>query len=150
MAKYNIDLVDYRAFKETLPADVRQETFTYFSVSYDVTLMLYLIKKENCKLVKLGVVDWSNAMDMDHPKDETGEAIDAIHGISDKEVFEDNINPDIPIILISHEWEKGKKKGSEPLIIDGHKRLRRAFLEGRKVIQAYQVPAKIAKLARIF
>jgi hypothetical protein len=49
---------------------------------------------------------------------------------------------------VEHSWKEGRKTVTGGLVIDGNKRLRRAFLDGVKVIDGYVLPKKLALQAK--
>lgn len=149
-----IDQVELDAFKKTLPGDIDKEYFRWITVGFCIPSALFLIKKHNIEAQTLDVKTWCEAMGLSGPreyKDDGAFTIRILNGVVDDDAMEDKINPDIPIIVAEHVWKNNKTKKNEitTLVIDGNKRLRKAFLTGREKVPVYFIPKKLCKLIYI-
>ena len=142
---------ELEAFKLTLPEGIRKEFFRWLVTDYCVPTALFLIKQKALELGNVDVALWSKSMGMAGPQSTNPMSFHLLNGVNDVEAMKENINPDIPIIIVEHPFkEKGKRvKSSCSLIIDGNKRLRKAFLQQREKVQAYYLPKELAKLCVI-
>jgi hypothetical protein len=95
--------------------------------------------------IDLDVTSWCKMLGMDDEKQISCTAVHFLTGVRDVDALDDSINLDFPIVVVEHTWGKGKEKGKQPLVIDGNKRLRKAFLEGQKTIKGYFLRAILAK-----
>ena len=147
-----IDMAEYEEFRKTLPEDIQNEVFKWIGSYYDVARALYLIKREKLEVNSIKVMDWAKAFGMAGPlQDESDKVmyINIMTGVKDSEAMKENIKPEgYPIIIVEHEFGKGKKKEMTNLVIDGNKRLRKAFLTNMEKIGAYYLPVKLAKLVK--
>jgi hypothetical protein len=146
MKRVGIDETELKAFRETLPHDIRYESFSILGVSYSVPTALYLIQKYNFEQETLDVKTWANVMGMAGERNDDPYAFNLINGVSDSDAMKDNINPEIPVILVDHAFGRGKEKKTIRLLMDGNKRLRKAFLTGMEKIKAYHIPEKYVGL----
>ena len=95
--------------------------------------------------MSIDVQAWAKAIGMGGPRDVAGNNFNIFNGVSDNDALQPHVNPDFPLVVVEHTWKVGRKTEKSPLIIDGNKRLRRAFLEGREKMGAYFLPADLAK-----
>jgi hypothetical protein len=144
--KAKIDPTELEAFRQTLPKDLQEECFCYFSTQYDVCKALFIITKKNLATGTINVKEWCQALGMAGERND--EAIHILNGVMDKEAMADQINPEHPIIIAEHTYGKGKKMKRVPLVIDGNKRLRKAFLTNLETIKAYYLPMTLAHKVR--
>lgn len=147
-----IDQKEFEEFCLTLPEDIRNEYFQWLITAYSVPRALFLIKKHEIKVGSIDVVEWCKALGMAgerQKKDDNVLRINLLTGVKDDEAMQDNINPDYPIIIVEHTFGKGKKKESSTLVIDGNKRLRKAYLNGLTKLKAYFLPEKLAKKIKL-
>lgn len=133
-------------FKKTLPEDIREERYRFFTNVYNVAKALFLIKKQNLKLGQIDVRKWCEVMGMAGERND--DEIHLLNGVNDADAMKDNINPSVPVVICEHTFGRGKKKEFVTIIIDGNKRLRKAFLTGHEKIPAYYLPEKLAKLIK--
>lgn len=147
-----INLKEFMAFKATLPEDIREEWFRWLVTSYCIPRALYLIQREKLEPKEIEVAAWAKAMGLAGPrKDPNAETftINILSGVDDDDAMTDNIKPtEFPLIIVEHTFKDGRKKASHTLIIDGNKRLRKAFLTGIQSVKAYYLPDNLAKLIR--
>jgi len=141
-----INATELEAFKQTLPPGIREEYFKWLITAYSVPRALFLVQREKIESRDLNVDEWCKALGMAGELNTSEMCFNLLTGVNDNEAMKPNINPDIPIVVVVHTWGRGKKKESSTLVIDGNKRLRRAFLAGRKTIKAYCLPEALAKL----
>lgn len=142
-----IDQKALEEFRKTLPADIQHEVFNWLVTRYSIATALFLIKQEGIDLGNVDVKQWCEALGMSGPrKPDTELSFSLFNGVCDKDAMQPNINPDIPLILAEHSYKNGRKMETTPLLIDGNKRLRKAFIEGREKLKAYYLPKKLAKL----
>lgn len=139
-----IDPREYEAFRQTLPEALRGEVYHFLHVSFDVTLARFLIHKGNLVPTPLGVELWATNMQLNWPEGRPNDA-HLMNGVSDSLALKENIDPKIPVIVIEFAWKKGGVEESMPFMIDGHKRLRKAFVQKLENIPAYYIPKEIAR-----
>lgn len=144
-----IDQNELFAFRLALPEHFRDEIFQFLSSRYDVTKALYLAHKLKLKERDIDVKDWAKSLGLDGPKDESGTKVSFIAGISDSDALSPGVDVKRPVILVYHFWKEKGKEVCGGLIIDGNKRLRRAFLEGLEVIPGYVLPKWASKMVRL-
>lgn len=144
-----INKAELEAFRLTLPEGIQKEYFSWLITCYCVPTALFIINKMKLEPGNVNVKEWAKVLGMDGPLSEETDGsfrINILTGVQDKDAMRDMINPDIPIIVVEHEFGRGKKKETSTLVIDGNKRLRKAFLTGREQIKGYFIPKKLAKL----
>lgn len=139
MKKFVFDQAAYEKFKPSLPECVRDECFVWASVSYSVAKALFLAKILNLPLMNIPVKDWAKQFGMDGPKDETGTRFNLLNGVTDRDALAANVNYSIPLIFVEHSWGVRNRRTTS-LLIDGNKRLRKAFLEGVEKVQGFLIP----------
>ncbi len=137
---------DYFEFRSTLPRGIQNEFFQFINHEYNISKALFLIKQTKIETGNINVADWAKAHCLDGEYNEN--VIRIFNGVMDKEAMEEKINPDYPIIIAEHEFGKGKKKEISTLIIDGNKRLRKAYLNKIENMKAYYLPVKLSKLVK--
>lgn len=142
----SINATELEAFKQTLPAEIRGEYFKWLITCYGVAEALFLITRKKIEPRDISVHEWCKALGMAGELNKSDMCFNLLTGVNDNAALHPKINPDIPIIVVEHTWGRGKKKESSTLVIDGNKRLRRAFLDGRNTIKAYYLPEPLAKL----
>lgn len=137
----------FQEFKLTLPEEIRDEVFCWLHSYYSVSKALFIIKEQNLEAGNLNVADWCKSLGMDGQRNDN--AIHLLNGVQDKDVIQEHIKPkEYPVIIVQHTWGRGKKKDSSTLVIDGNKRLRRAFLDGIETVKGYFLPEHLAKLVK--
>lgn len=139
-----IDKDEFEAFRLTLPEDIRNECFSWLRTCYCVPTALFIAHKQELELGTLNVKTWCKALGMDG--DRNDEAFNMLTGVADKDAMQPNINPEIPVVIVEHTFRSGRKMESTTLVIDGNKRLRKAFLEGTEKVKGYFLPKKLSKL----
>lgn len=141
-----IDKTELENFKLTLPEGIREECFKWINTYYDVTTALYIIKKRSLSTGNIDVPKWCKALGMDGPKNLESFSFSIMTGVTDSDALQDTVDIKYPIVIVEHVWGRGKNKDMSTLIIDGNKRLRRAFLDEIPTIQGYYLTADLAKL----
>lgn len=147
MKKPRIDEREFEEFRQTLPVHLQHESFRWLISRYDIPKALYLIKTLSIQPTSIDVGKWSEALGMAGERND--EAIHVFNGVSDKDVFGHLIDLAYPVIVVEHVWKNGRKKEKTLLLIDGNKRLRRAFLEGEEKLKAYFLPESLSKLIKL-
>jgi hypothetical protein len=137
------DGLELEKFKLTLPEDIRHERFRFLYLEFDIPTALFIINKLQLKKGSLDVRRWAKHLGMDGPKKDDALSFNIWTGVLDKDVFVSNIDISIPVIIAEIKLKKTKEFCN--IIIDGNKRLRRAFLENKKEIDAYFIPWKYVK-----
>lgn len=146
--KFDFTSPEYNAFVATLPEDIRQEYFQHLGTTYCVPEALFIISKLNLETSDINVEEWAKGLGMAGKRKSGIYAVNLLTGVADDDVFKDNINPSVPLIIVEHSFKDGRKKVTTALLIDGNKRLRRAFLEGTKELKGYYLPERLAKLIK--
>jgi hypothetical protein len=147
MKRPHINQKRFQEFLYSLPANVQNEVFDCFGlVQYSIPKALFVIKELNLVPIELNVFSCCEPLTLHLPAS-TSESY--FTGVSDEAVCSDAINLSIPIIIVQHAWNPRKREAEDcgSIIIDGHKRLRKAFLQGREVIGGYNIPTNFAELA---
>lgn len=142
-----IDQKALEEFRQTLPADIQYEVFNWLFARYSIATALFLIKQKRIALETVVVKEWCEALGLVGPYKPDNNSYCLFNGVCDKEVMQPNINPDIPLIMVEHSYKKGLKMETIPLLIDGNKRLRKAFIEGREKLNAFYLPKNLAIFA---
>lgn len=140
---------EYQAFLETLPECVRDESFHWGNSRYDVAKALFLICTLGLEPVEVDVKDWAQSLGMAGPKDEEVMRVNFFNGVSDELACQPHINTMLPLIVAEHSWKEKGRLVYGALLIDGNKRLRKAFLEGKEKLMAFYLPRNIAKKVRL-
>lgn len=145
--KVKVDKQAFEAFRATLPDDIKNERFHWLITDYSVPMALFLIKTKALELGKVNVKKWCEAMGMAGERKTGNLSFHMLNGVNDDEAMADNIKPsEFPLIVVEHTFKgKGRKLESCSLIIDGNKRLRKAFLTGLEEVTAYYLPKELAK-----
>ena len=145
-----IDSTKFAAFLETLPEHLRHESFEWGGNRYDIAKALFLVQECGIKKTWLDVKKWSKALDMDSPEQQDSMKINFLTGVDDVSAMLPSVNPDIPVIIAEHTYREKEtnQQDTVPILIDGNKRLRKAFLTGIDKLKVYRLEAKLAKLAR--
>jgi len=135
---------ELEAFRKSLPEDVQHETYRFLNVHYCVVSALFMVQKLKLKTRSIDVAKWCEGLGMAGPRDD--KAVRLFNGVNDKDVMEAHINPQIPLIIVEHTWkDRSNKTQMAHLVIDGNKRLRRAFLDGLTKVEAYVLDKRVAK-----
>jgi hypothetical protein len=69
--------------------------------------------------------------------------------VSDVDALKSNIDPTIPLIIAEHRFKAKGKNETVTLLIDGNKRLRKAFLQKIETVTGYFLPFKLANICKI-
>ena len=146
-----INSAKFAAFLETLPEHLQHECFEGCGDRYDIAKALFLVQQFKLKIKWLDVKKWCKALDMDGPEQQDSMKINLLTGVDDVSAMLPSVNPDIPVIIAEHTYrEKGtNQQDAVPILIDGNKRLRKAFLTGIDKPKVYRLEAKLAKLAKL-
>lgn len=147
MHKFVFDEAAYQAFRLTIPTPVEGEFFVWGQYEYDIGKALFVITTLSLPLMSLSVKGWAKQLGMDGPKDEIGYSFHILNGITDKDALAPHIDYSIPIIFAEHAWGS-RNRNVSPLLIDGNKRLRKAFLEGVENISGFLIPKNVALTIR--
>lgn len=139
-----IDFSNLEEFKKNLPPDITEECFRFLTLHFSVPKALYVIGQAQLEKGNINVKNWCAALGMAGPRDDNVLSFNIFNGVNDKDVFASNINLEIPVIIAECRYRKRKKELFR-MIIDGNKRLRRAFLDGRETIPAYFIPWDLTK-----
>lgn len=142
-----IDKGELEKFRLTLPEGIQREQFHWLITRYCVATALFIIKQAELTPNNIIVKDWATALGMAGPQQEEGSfSFNLFTGVTDTEALRDMVNPDIPLIIVEHTFKAKRKTEMSTLVIDGNKRLRKAFLQGRENVKAYYLPKHLAKL----
>lgn len=146
-----IDEKEFEEFKLSLPKDIQEECFQWLNSAYDVPKALFIIHKKSLPQEDIDVKTYAKAFGMAGTNQVGKMSINILTGVQDVDALKENIKPmEYPIIFVKHEFGKGKNKDYSNIIIDGNKRLRKAFLEGIEKIKCYYISdPKLVKLIKM-
>lgn len=147
--KPSYDKEAYEVFRQSLPVDCQNEEYIHLQYAFNVPLALFLSKE--LPLQSVHVESWAKARGLNGPEqigDNRKWPLSILCGVSDDEAADSKINTKIPILFVMHSYrDRATRKNVEyALLIDGNKRLRKAFLQKQLELKARLLPAKLAKL----
>lgn len=116
----------YEAFLLTLPVELRDKKVVHLRTVYDIPKALYIARVEKLRPDTIHVQGWCKALCLDGKLN----GYDAVS-------MAPHIDPDIPLIMV--------ERNKLPLLLDGLKRLRKAFLLGKERIKVYYFPPNLSK-----
>jgi hypothetical protein len=137
--KITVDKAALEAFRAALPEEHQTEFFNGFfgTIQYDVITAKFL--SQNSEVENLPVAEWAKNTMHDGPEEKT-EAdgtvrINLFSGVSDRELKEiwETVDTQRPIIFAIYTLDDGRQT---VVLIDGNKRLRKAFLLKQETIPA--------------
>lgn len=137
--KIDVKSQEFLDFKSSLPEEIQNESFVFVSTFFGIAESLFVIKKLNLSTQDYSVAKLAKYATLDYPKNQDPKSINILNGVSDEVALKENINVDIPIIVALVPFRRGKKKEIHPLVIDGNKRLRKAFVQDRKTIGTIEI-----------
>ena len=132
-------------FIDNLPSDIKDEQYWFVGHSFSIPEALWILNEKNRETVDLNVEEWAKALGLDDPIDSKIMRMRLV-SVDDSEAMSEKVNPDIPAIVANF---VGRAKENMTLLIDGNKRLRKAFLTGRKTIKAYVLTIDETKKVKI-
>ena len=134
---------DLAEFTATLPEHVRKEHYRWLNTTYSIPKALYLAKD-----LELGSVDvkvWAKSLAIDMPLRSGPFPMSILSHADDTKALSDAVKLGPPLIILVHSFLYEGKTETATILIDGHHRLRRAFLEGVLKLDAILIPAELAE-----
>lgn len=134
-----VDPQQLEDFRAKLPAHLQQEYFQFMHVRFDIVVARFLIQSHQIPLHKISVPAWCEALGMTAPR---GNHQFLYNGVTDEQALAGNIILTYPLILLEYQYQPNT---TGLLLIDGNKRLRKAFLTDIPELDAHILPQEFQK-----
>jgi len=137
-----IDEKALEQFTKLLPENLQTEGFAYFRHFFEIRRGLFLIQKEKMVLSSLDVCEWIDLLGQAEKQYYLNTGVD-------KETDLAAISLSYPLIICDVQVRVYDRKFILPVLIDGFKRLRKAYLEGLGKLPCYYIEYPLSKLVDI-
>ena len=135
--KFEIEKEELEAFRRKLPPEEQDEQFYFGRYVFDIVKARFMIAYMRLQPKDADVPRWSSRWWMcgEFNPDITFK----LNGVCDADVIWDDIDINVPIIFLEARLPK-RALDTQSILIDGHHRLRKAYLMELEWIGAYMIP----------